>query len=135
MSSGDTPARPSTPDEQDDEDDSLVQQLTPRQRAEKVAAAAQARARGQQQQQQSPQGDNNDPLPGVSTAPVIQPSQEQTASVAQTIQASTGVQVDTATAALAAATLSTNPDIKDDLARSLAEQLECCESLVALSMV
>lgn len=129
MSSGSNPARPSTPDEQDEDDDTLVEQLSPRQRAEKAAQAAQARA---QRQQPPPLGDNSEQLPEVSTAPIVQPSQEQTASVAQTIQDSTGVQVDTATAALAAATLSTNPDIKDDLARSLAEQLECCECLVAL---
>lgn len=131
MSSSQGPARSSTPDEQEDEaDDPPVQPLSPRERAEKAAAAAQARASGQlpssssaatseqQQQQQQPE---------VSTAPVVQPSQEETAQVAQTIRSSTGVQVDNATAALAAATLSTNPDVKDDLAKSLAEQLECCK--------
>lgn len=138
MSTSQGPARPSTPDEQDDDaDDVPVQPLSPRERAEKAAAAAQARATGQPvpstssatSQQQEPE--QKQLQPEVSTAPIVQPSQEETAEVAQSIQNSTGVQVDPATAALAAATLSTNPDVKNDLAKSLAEQLECCQWLLS----
>lgn len=126
MSATQGPPRSSTPDEQDDDDDAVpAQPLSPRERAERAAAAAQARAQGSQASSSSAQT----PQTEISTAPVIQPSQEQTAGVKQSIQESTGVQVDNATAALAAATLSTNPDVKDDLAKSLAEQLECCELL------
>lgn len=126
---------PPTPDEEDDEP-VLQQQPSARERAERAAAAAQARARGHQQQAGSQAEEAGasiaaisavTPPAEVSTAPIAQPSQETTASVADTIASSTGVRVDEATAALAAATLTTNPDIGNDLAKSLAEQLECCE--------
>ena len=134
MSSSQGSARTSTPpDEQDDDevvdDDVAVQPLSPRERAEKAAAAAQARASGQPAATTSTSISTSQQhvQPEVSTASIVQPSQEETAEVAQSIQNSTGVQVDQATAALAAATLSTHPDIKEDLAKSLAEQLECCK--------
>lgn len=96
-------------EEDEDGDESQLLQLSPRERAAKAAAAAQARASGQ-------------------SAPPAE------AVVAESIAHTSGVQLDQATAALAAATLS--PAVTsgaggvNDLVKSLSEQLECCERAV-----